>query len=290
MLRSVPPIGMETPVLPEMQRSRGHCRLSFDGSRPEQQLRLLDQTPPCRVLFPRPAKAGVHEAAIITTTGGMTGGDHITLTLAAQNDARISVSTQAAEKIYRSTGDVAGIEVSIEVDETSALEWMPQETILFDRSRFDRNSVISIAGSSRLLACEMTVFGRESHGETNPDLDFRDRWRIYRDGDLVWAENFGFQDKLADVQQSRARLHGAGAVATLVIAAPGLDEGLGDIRELLDTCKSVTAAVTSFGDMAVCRIAGRRALDVRNALMSLWLMARQSSLDFGSRLPRVWSV
>ena len=251
MLRSVPPIGMETPVLPEMQRSRGHCRLSFDGSRPEQQLRLLDQTPPCRVLFPRPAKAGVHEAAIITTTGGMTGGDHITMTLAAQNDARISVSTQ---------------------------------------SLFDRNSVISIAGSSRFLACEMTVFGRESHGETNPDLDFRDRWRIYRDGDLVWAENFGFQGKLADVQQSRARLHGAGAVATFVIAAPGLDEGLGDIRELLDTCKSVTAAVTSFGDMAVCRIAGRRALDVRNALMSLWLMARQSSLDFGSRLPRVWSV
>lgn len=290
MPRSVPPTAMENSVLPELQRSRGHCRLLFDGARPEQQLRLLDQTPPCRVLFPRPAKAGVHEAAIITTTGGMTGGDHIAMTVTAHNDARVSVSTQAAEKIYRSTGHVAGIEVSIDVDQTSSLEWMPQETILFDRSRFDRKSVISIARSSRLLACEMTVFGREAHGETNPDMDFSDRWRIYREGRLLWAENFGFQGMLADVRQSRARLHGAGAVATLVVASPGLDKGLDDIRSLLGMSEAVTAAVTSFGDMAVCRIAGKRALDVRNALMSLWLLTRQSSLDFGPRLPRVWSV
>ncbi|MEQ9199618.1 MAG: urease accessory protein UreD [Rhodospirillales bacterium] len=290
MRRRIPPTAVENRTLPELQRSRGRCGLLFDGTRPEQQLRLLDQTPPCRVLFPRPAKAGVHEAAIITTTGGMTGGDHIAMTLTAQNDARVSVSTQAAEKIYRSTGDVAGISVTIEVDATSSLEWMPQETILFDRSRFNRKSVISLAASARLLACEMTVFGREAHGETNPHLDFSDRWRVYRDGRLVWAENYGFRGMLTDVRQSWARLNGAGAVATLVIAVPGVDGQLDDIRSLLETGEAVTAAATSFGDMVVCRIVGRRAMNVRHALMSLWLMTRRSSLDFGSRLPRVWSV
>ena len=99
MLHSAPPIVAEIHQNPQMQRSRGRCGLAFDGARADQQLRLLDQTPPCRVLFPRPASAGVHEAAIITTTGGMTGGDHIDIKLAAKNRARVSVTTQAAEKI-----------------------------------------------------------------------------------------------------------------------------------------------------------------------------------------------
>ena len=181
---------------PVLARSNGYCGLSFSGASPRKQLRLLDQTSPCRVLFPRPEEADVFEAAIVTTTGGLAGGDRIAMSIAATEEARVGVTTQAAEKVYRSLGDWTDLSVDISVDSGAALEWMPQETILFNASRFRRRTTIDLRDGASFVGGEMTIYGRTAHGEADPLIDLFDSWRLRKDGRLAWAENYGFRGPL----------------------------------------------------------------------------------------------
>jgi urease accessory protein len=273
-----------------LARSDGYCGLRFSGSSPERQLRLLDQTPPCRVLFPRPEEAGVEEAAIVTTTGGLAGGDRLRFRLEAEQSARVSITTQAAEKVYRTTGDRTLLDVDLSVTGQSRMEWFPQETILFNRSRFVRNTSVDLEPGSAMVIGEMTIFGRTEHGETDPEIDLLDRWRVRRNGQLVWAENFGFSGRLGDAMQSAARLEGARATAMLLATGPVDDDLLGKLRELTVSVDGITGGVTVIDDLLVCRMTGRRPHILRKLVINSWREMRQSVLEFGPRLPRVWSV
>ncbi len=91
-----------------------------------------------RVLFPRPAATPV--AMLLNTAGGVTGGDVFEVTARASEDARLTVTTQAAERAYRAMpGTVARIANRIEAASGSRIDWLPQETILYDGSALRRH-------------------------------------------------------------------------------------------------------------------------------------------------------
>ena len=68
------------------------------------------------------------------------------------------------------------------------LDWLPQETILFDGSALVRRLEVDLAGDARLLAVEAVVLGRAAMGERITGLSFVDQWRVRRDGKLVYAD------------------------------------------------------------------------------------------------------
>src|SRR5262245_49260771 len=90
-----------------------------------------------RVRFPN-ADPGQCEAVIVNTAGGIAGGDRFDLDVEVGPRARLSVSGAAAEKIYRTHGPDAEISVHLNVERGATLHWLPQETILFDRTRMSR--------------------------------------------------------------------------------------------------------------------------------------------------------
>lgn len=282
----------ETVPAPVLARSNGYCGLSFSGASPRQQLRLLDQTPPCRVLFPRPEEADVFEAAIVTTTGGLAGGDRIAMSITATEEARVSVTTQAAEKVYRSLGDWTDLAVDISVDGGSALEWMPQETILFNASRFRRRTVIDLRDGASFVGGEMTIYGRTAHGEADPGIDLFDSWRLRIDGRLAWAENYGFAGPLSEAMASPARLGGARASTTLVATCPAWDEAsiLDEVRGRIAEGKRVAGGASVIDGLLVVRMIGELPHELRRTTMNVWRLLRQEILGFGPSLPRVWSV
>ena len=94
--------------------------------------------------------------------------------------ARLVVGTAAAEKIYRSTGPDADMEVALAVRAGGQLAWLPQETILFDRARLSRRIEIDLAEGASLVMAEAVVFGRAAMGETMREGRFADRWRLRR--------------------------------------------------------------------------------------------------------------
>ena len=80
------------------------------------------------------------EAVIVNTAGGIAGGDRFDLDIAVgAGRARSSVTTAAAEKVYRSLGpDARDRRASSRSAPARTLAWLPQETILFDRARLAR--------------------------------------------------------------------------------------------------------------------------------------------------------
>src|SRR6201985_1262618 len=148
----------------------------------------LHESGSLRVRFPSPEGEGL-SAVFVNTAGGVAGGDRFDIEIAAREGARLTLTTAAAEKIYRASGKPAELNIALKAADGAHLAWLPQETILFDRARVARRIDIDLTESASLLLCEMVVFGRAAMGETMRHGEFVDHWRVRRGGKLIFAEN-----------------------------------------------------------------------------------------------------
>src|ERR1700722_16276717 len=149
--------------------------------------RHLHESGSLRVRFPSPEADGL-SAVFVNTAGGVAGGDHFEIDIAAGEGSRLTLTTAAAEKIYRAQAHPARTDIALRAAAGSHLGWLPQETILFDRARVSRAIDIDLADDASLLLCEIVVFGRSAMGERVLQGEFVDRWRMRRGGRLVFAE------------------------------------------------------------------------------------------------------
>jgi urease accessory protein len=267
-----------TPALP---RTEGSVRLAFALGESGTALGGLHQSGAARVRFPRPATGEAPEAVLLNTAGGLTGGDRIDVEVALAARCRATVTSAAAEKIYRSLEGDTDIRIRLDLGEGARLAWLPQPTILFDRARLDRRTEVALAGGATLLAAEILIFGRAAMGEDVHRGLCRDRWRVRRDGRLVFADTFVADGPVADVLDRDATLAGARALAMLLYAAPDAAARIEEARALLQGAKYAAGASTWNGLLVVRALArdGRALQDELEPLMT-----RLS----GGPLPRVW--
>ena len=152
-----------TTAPPRHQRADGAFELRFG---PDGGLRHLFQQAPLRVLFPTPEPGEPPLAAAVNCAGGLAGGDALRQEVRLEAGARAVVSTASAEKVYRSLGAAdARVSTSLALGPSAVLEWIPQETILFDGARLERRLRAELAEGAVLLAAETLVFGRAARGE-----------------------------------------------------------------------------------------------------------------------------
>ena len=201
-------------------------RSGLDGLRPSGCLKAL---------FPRmadPAR-GV-EAVMINTSGGITGGDRLTVRAEAGAGARLRLTTQAAERAYAAQpGSHGRVTTRLHAAKRARLDWLPQEMILYNRSALRRSLRIEMAGDASVLLVEPVVFGRAAMGERVSDLSLRDRIEIWRDGALVYLDAVALDGDAEAQLARRAVAAGAGAMACVVLAAPGAGAHLDAVRALL---------------------------------------------------------
>ena len=172
-----------------------------------------------RVRFPT-SRTERCEAVLVNTAGGMAGGDRFGLELTAGANANLIVTTAAAEKVYRSSGPDTTIDVRLRADEGAAIAWLPQETILFDRARLSRRIDVDLAADASILHGRSRRVRPRRHGRGRAGGRLIDRWRIRRDGRLIFAETMRLDGAIAATLAERAVAAGGSAVATLLIA-PG---------------------------------------------------------------------
>jgi urease accessory protein len=232
-----------------------------------------------RVRFPNVEAGAPLEAVIVNTGGGMTGGDCFSLDVAVGPGASLSVTTAAAEKIYRSLGADALVDVALKVADGGSLSWLPQETILFDKARYARRIDVDLAEDASLVLAEAVVFGRAAMGEVVVQGSLADRWRVRRDGRLVFAENVRLYGDIAASLAQPAVAKGNCAVAT-VLVAPGTEAQLTAVRVLADQFAGA-AAISAWNGIAVARLCARDGAALRHDL-ALVLHA------LGAPLPRLW--
>ena len=265
-----------------LQRARGAAAIGFSRDGGRTALKALYQQTPCRVMFPEPEEGDPPLAVLLTTSGGLTGGDDVRIAVSVDSSAAM-VSTQAAEKIYRSLGPDVTIQVELAIGEGARLEYYPQETILFDGARFHRRTQANVAAGGCLAAAEMLVFGRQARGERMARGSVFDSWQVRCDGRLVWIDRLALDGDIAATLADPFTLDGAGAIATMLHVG-------GDAGQMIDTARELAdGGATMVNGVLVARLFGPSPRDVRDRLIR-YLTGMREAAGLPPRLPRVWHV
>jgi urease accessory protein len=264
-----------------MQRARGASRVAIRSDGPITRLAENYQSGSAKVRFPHSEAGGPLEIVLLNTAGGVTGGDHLSYSVSAEAGAHGVVATQAAERIYRRSEGVARIETTLAVASGASLDWLPQETILFDRSALTRTLVADVHPDARLLAVEAIVLGRTAMGETARSVEVSDNWRIRRGGKLIFADGLRLDGDAVAIMASGATGNGAAAVATLVLVARDAEARIDAAREAL-TSPAGEAGASAWNGMLVARLIASTGQALRSDLMRLIEAVR------GVTMPRVW--
>ena len=273
-------------LLPEtLQRAKGEAELVFGTRAGLTVLRHLHQRTPCRILFPDTEPDEPKLAVLLTTSGGLTGGDEIRVSVAVEAGAMATVTTQAAEKLYRSLGPDTRIAINLAVAEGAWLEYLPQETILFEKARLDRRTRVDVATGGQFLACEMLVFGRAAHHERLTRGRVFDRWQVWRDGRLLWSDTVLLENDIAAALAAPFGFDGAAAFATALYVGQDAQDFLPLVREL--TQRTSRGGASLVGDVLVARFLDASARVVRNDLGHYLAQLRQAT-GRSAALPRIW--
>lgn len=271
---------LETRVL---QRVNGEARLRFGRKAGCTRLADLYQAGSAKIRFPKVYDAP-STAVLINTAGGLTGGDRMSLTIGADANTHAIVTSQTAERAYRSAAGSAEVTIGFDLEAGAFLEWLPQETILFEASRLKRNISADLKADARLLMLESAVLGRKAMGECVTSVLFRDSWRIRRDGKLVFADDLRFDGDPTRFLKGEATGNGGLAVATMMDCALDAEDRLARARTLLEdlTNARTQAAASAWNGVLMARFVAEDGQALRATLTRFLTGYR------GAELPRVW--
>lgn len=279
------PKGRAAPATPPFERGDGAAEIVFG---PTGLTRLYQKTP-CRVLFPLPEPGDLPVAALLTTSGGLTGGDRLRVSVGTTGGARAIAATVAAEKVYRSLGPDANVNVLLTVEAGGWLEWLPQETILFDGARLVRTVDAELAPGARLLAVETLVFGRTARGERFRRGKLLDRWRVRVDGRLVWADTLQLEGAIGARLDAAAAFAGAVGFSTAVYVGEDAAEHLPLARALAEAADGQGGA-TLVNGVLLARFLSCDAQTLRRGLTRYLGGLRQAAAGLPPTLPRLWQI
>ncbi|MFW2588775.1 urease accessory protein UreD [Sagittula sp. SSi028] len=215
-----------------------------------------------KALFPRRAE-GV-EAIVINTSGGLTGGDRLSLNCAAGEGSRLVLTTQAAERAYRSAQGWANVTTQLRVAAGGRIDWLPQELILFEGARLSRRLRADLDADARLLLVEPVIFGRAAMGERLHDACLRDRIEVWRDGVPIYCDSIRLEGDLVDVMGRAAVGGGAGAMASLVYVGADAEAQRDALRRVLP--RTAGASLLS-DDVLVARVLAEDGFALRQVLL-----------------------
>jgi urease accessory protein len=264
---------------PRLQRAGGRAAVVLEQRRGATRLDRLYQSGSAKAFLPD-MHGAPPEVVFLNTAGGLTGGDDLGFDLRLGPAARAVATTQTAERAYASPGGMARMRVGLTLAPGAALDWLPQETILFDRSALDRRTVAELSGDARLLMVEMLVLGRAAMGETPADLILRDWREVRRDGRPVLVEPVRLVAET--LRTGPAGLGGARALATVALIAPGAEDRLAALRAALPPASQVAAS--GWGGRLVARLAAADLAPLKAAVARILDALR------GTALPRVWQM
>ena len=221
-----------------------------------------------------PEGGEVCHAIVVHPPAGIAGGDELSLSVEARESAFAQLTTPGAGKWYRSAGPWASQKLAFGVAGT--LEWLPQETIVYDGALADLSTEVRLGADARYIGWEILCLGRTGSGERYQRGTIRLSTRIHRSGKLLWLER-GRIEGGGKLMQSQAGLGGHTVCGTLVAAAPEVApqraEGL---------------ATTLLPGVLIARYLGDSSEEAKRLFSRLWAVLRPSLLGREAREPRIW--
>jgi urease accessory protein len=230
-----------------------------------------------------PEGSAVCHLYVLHPPGGLVGGDELVLDLAVKSSAAALVTTPAAGKVYRTAAATARQSTALSVASGGRLEWLPQETILFEGAALESSLSVDLANDARFIGWDAVCFGRAAAGESFERGTYRQSLEIRRNGELLLAEPCAVHAGSA-VRRAAFGYMGCPQAATLV-ATPAGAEDEDAVAALLEGAR---AGVTRLGDLLVVRVLGDDGGELRSLLHSTWSVLRPRVLGRPACPPRIW--
>jgi urease accessory protein len=265
-----------------LQRSLGELRVVVKRFGAETMLDGLRQAGCLKARFPRRIVPGWMDVVMLNTGGGVAGGDRLDVAIDVGTGAQATIAAQVAERFYRALDRDAPslVRTRLAVGAGASLEWLPQETILFDRCALDRRLEVDLAPDAGFLGVETVVFGRTAMGERVRQGRLRDLIRVRRGDELLLHDAIRLDGDIDATMQRTAIGGGAAVVSTIVYVAPDAAAKLHAVRA---SGGSAEAGASVWNGMLVARIVGGDSASVR------WTVVQALNVLRCSRpLPRVW--
>lgn len=229
-------------------------------------------------------------SVVLHTAGGIVGGDRLTQTIHLQSHAQAMMTTAAAAKVYRSNGQVATQQITLTIEAGAYLEWLPQETILFNGANYRQDVRVNLAPGGCWLGWELTRFGRSARGEKFITGEARSRLEIWQEGQPLWIDRQWFP-AAAELFASPYGLAEQPVVGSLVWFGLPLSQGIiSQIRQLWHqgNLTGDAGVTTTLGEGIVCRYRGTSTADARRWFCQVWGLLREKLRDRAPVKVRVW--
>lgn len=231
---------------------------------------------------------------VLHTAGGVVGGDRLSLNLHLKSNAQALVTTAAAGKIYRSQRDEAKQTIKIQIDEGACLEWLPQETIVFNRAIYRQDLRVELAANSTWLGWEITRFGRSARGERFLEGNWRSHTEVWRQGQPLWIDPQWLQGGAAMLDSPHG-LAGYPVVGSFAWMGQAASTELVDKARNLWTASAAKGAsgetgVTRLIEGLLCRYRGTSTVEARRWFVAVWQLIRSAYLGRSLCIPRVWQI
>lgn len=239
-----------------------------------------------------PEGSDLCQVIVLHPPSGIVGGDVLQITVEAGEHSLVQMTTPGAGKLYGSAGPFATQSVNLSVGAGAILEWMPQETIVFDAARANLHTHVKLTDDSTFFGWDIYCLGRSASGEKFKQGAVNVSYRLERDSKTLWIERGRFlgDDPLLD---SAIGLDGQTVCGTLMLSYNGIDARA---KDLLALCRETTPrddsfyGVTFLPGLLLFRYLGQSSEAVRSWFQTLWMLLRPEYLERPAVPPRIWNT
>lgn len=234
-----------------------------------------------------PEGASPCHAVIVHPPGGIAGGDRLDVRIDSRPGSHGLVTTPSAAKWYGSAADHPAFQ-SVHILLDGALEWLPQETIVFNRAEVRSDILVRAGSDASMIGWDHLIFGRRACGESFQQGDFRQSLRIEIDGRVVWHDRLVLRgaDALFD---SPIGLRGHHAFATLWALLPAAAHWTESAVEALRAESPAVAWTVLHERLLVGRILANP-LELKPLMARAWSALRPPVIGKPAVAPRLWAT
>ena len=241
---------------------------------------------------------------ILHPPGGFVAGDDISISVHALPHAQCLLTTPAAGKFYgaKNRTEQQHQKTTLNIDSNASIEWLPQETIVFDSAKAFNQCHIYLEPSSTLFYWENFCLGRLKSGEKFSTGFINQNIQIHCGDKLIHIEKNQL-NALSDLFKSPAGFNQQPVFGTMIAFSDQfiikdniklIEQLEKELFDLSETSKKdeqpFKIALTQKNELLIARFLGNNAAKAQQLYKLIWQRLRPIAKDVPACPPRIWNT
>ena len=237
-----------------------------------------------------PEGQDICHSIVLHPPSGIAGGDELDIKVQLAPGAHALLTTPGAGKWYRSTGALATQTLNFQLAENSVLEWLPQETIVFNAALANMRTQVALAQGACFFGQEILCLGRRAMNERFEHGQLQLATDIRLGDQLLWHER-GQVEGGGMLMHSPTGLAGFSISGTLLVAGREIAKDvLTACREKLPAESEARHGITALPQLLVARYLGNSSEAAKAWFADLWAVLRPTLINRAAQTPRIWNT